>query len=70
MRSLMGFLLVDKENRIDIITGTESLYRVKDFINIYSAPVSKFRYFGKYILQLYGYFYVHVSGQRRTGLEG
>ena len=24
-------------------------------------PVSKFRYFGKYILQLFGYCYVHVS---------
>ena len=32
-------------------------------------PVSKFPYFGKYIIQLYGYFYVHVSGQRWTGLE-
>ena len=32
-------------------------------------PVSKFRYFGKYIIQLDGYFYHHVSGQRQTGLE-
>ena len=32
-------------------------------------PVSKFRYFGKYMIQLYGYFYVHVSGQRNTGLD-
>ena len=32
-------------------------------------PVFKFRYFGKYIIQLYDYFYVHVSGQRQTGLE-
>ena len=36
-------------------------------INILSVneklPVSKFRYFGKYIIQLFGYFYVHVSGQ-------
>ena len=32
-------------------------------------PVSKFRYFGKYIIQLYGYFHVHISGQRCTGLE-
>ena len=32
-------------------------------------PVSKFRYFGKYIIQLYGYFNVHVSGQRQTVLE-
>ena len=32
-------------------------------------PVSKFRYFGKYIIQLFGYFYVHVSDQRHTCLE-
>ena len=32
-------------------------------------PVSKFRYFGKYLIQLFGYYYVHVSGQRQAGLE-
>ena len=32
-------------------------------------PVSKFRYFGKYIMQLFGYCYVHVSGQRQGDLE-
>ena len=32
-------------------------------------PVSKFRYFGKYIIQLFGYCYVHVSGQRQACLE-
>ena len=32
-------------------------------------PVSNFRYFGKYIIQLFGYCYVHVSGQRQAGLE-
>ena len=32
-------------------------------------PVSKFPYFGKYIIQLYGYFDNHVSGQRRTSLQ-
>ena len=32
-------------------------------------PVSKFRYFGKYIMQLFGYCYVHVSGQRQADLE-
>ena len=32
-------------------------------------PASKFQYFGKYIVQLFGYCYVHVSGQRQTGLE-
>ena len=31
--------------------------------------VSKFRYFGKYIIQLDGYFCIHVSDQRQTGLE-
>ena len=32
-------------------------------------PVSKFRCFGKYIVQLDGYFYINVSGQQQTGLE-
>ena len=32
-------------------------------------PVSEFRYFGKYILQIYGCFTVHVSVQRHTDLE-
>ena len=36
---------------------------------IEKLPVSKFRYFGKYIIQIYGYFYVYVSGQQRTGFE-
>ena len=31
-------------------------------------PVMKFRYFGKYIIQLFGYCYFHVSGQRQAGL--
>ena len=41
-------------------------------INILSVneklPVSKFRYFGKYTIQLFGYCNVHVSGQRQAGL--
>ena len=32
-------------------------------------PVSKFRYFGKYIIQLDGYFCIPDSSQRQTGLE-
>ena len=32
-------------------------------------PVSKFRYFGKYIIQLFGQSYVHVSCQRQVDLE-
>ena len=32
-------------------------------------PVSKFRYFRKYIIQLFGYCYLHVSGQPQADLE-
>ena len=32
-------------------------------------PLSKFRYFGKYIILLFVYCYFHVSGQRQAGLE-
>ena len=32
-------------------------------------PVSKVRSFGKYVIQLDGYFYIHVSGQRQIGVE-
>ena len=42
-------------------------------VNILSVneklPVMKFRYFGKYIIQPFGYCYVHVSGQQQAGLE-
>ena len=41
----------------------------RSLLELYSAPVSKFRYFEKYIIHLYGYIYVHVSGQRQTDLE-
>ena len=34
-----------------------------------NLPESKFRYFRKYIIQHFGYCYVHVSGQRQAGLE-
>ena len=46
---------------------------VRSLVSILSVnekiPVSKFRYFGEYIIQLFGYCYVHVSGQRQTGLD-
>ena len=32
-------------------------------------PVSNIRYFGKYIIVLFGYCYFHVSGLRQDGLE-
>ena len=37
--------------------------------NIYSAsklPVSKFRYFGNYVIQHFGYCYIHGFGQRHV----
>ena len=32
-------------------------------------PVSKCQYFRKYIIQLFGFCYIHVSGQWQAGLE-
>ena len=32
-------------------------------------PVSKLWYFGKYVIQLFGCYYVDVFGQRQAGLE-
>ena len=32
-------------------------------------PVPKFQYFRKYIIQLDGYFCIHVACQRQTGFE-
>ena len=44
-----------------------------DYYSILSVneklPVLKVRYFGNYTIQLDGYFFNHVSGQLRTGLE-
>ena len=50
-----------------------TIFKTKSALNILSVneklPVSKFQYFGKYIIQLFGYCYVHVSGQKQAGLE-
>ena len=48
--------LITVEHAEDVLSVNEKL------------PISIFRYFGKYIIQLDGYFYVHVSGQRQSGL--
>ena len=52
-----NFQVLSMHNKVSILSVNEKL------------PVSKFRYFGKYIIQLDGYFYVHVSGQRGSGME-
>ena len=48
-------------------------HKYSDTLNILSVneklPVWKFPYFGKYIIQHFGYCYVHVSSQRQAGLE-
>ena len=53
--------------------STRNMYIWRKYFYILSVneklPVSKFRCFGKYIIQVDGYLYVHVSGQRQTGLE-
>ena len=36
---------------------------------IEKLPVSKFWYFGKYIIQFDNYFCIHFSGQRQTDVE-
>ena len=49
------------------------LLRLCYLLNILSVneklPVSKFRYFAKYIMQRDGYFYVRVSGKRQASLN-
>ena len=48
----------------------ESIYAYECILCVNEKlPALKFQYFGKYIIQLFGYCYVHVSGQRRTVLE-
>ena len=45
-------------------------YRIYNILSVNEKlPVSKFIYFGKYIMQLFGYCYVHVSSQRQADLE-
>ena len=47
--------------------------KYSDNLNILSVneklPASKFRYFRKYIIQPFGYCYVHVSSQGQARLE-
>ena len=64
----------DLKRRIKAGTAKNRCHTISErSLNILSVneklPVSKFRYFKKYIIQLFGYCYVHVSGQRHAGLE-
>ena len=70
-------LLKDQSGNLDtLLTQSNVLFlwfiysKYVDILRVSEKlPVSKLGYFGKYIIQLYGYFYVHVSGQGHTGLE-
>ena len=45
--------------------------QIQDILSVNEKlPVSKFRYFGKYIIQVFGYCKVHVSGQRHDSYTG
>ena len=54
---------------IIIVSSTNFLNHIYILSVNEKLPVFKFRYFGKYIIQLDGYFYAQVSGERQTGLE-
>ena len=57
LRVLMTTFIIRLEAILYILSVNEKL------------PVPKFRYFGKYMIQLFGYCYVHVSGQRHSDFE-
>ena len=57
MKLCMIFEKILKKSDLDILSVNEKL------------PVQKFRYYRNYIIQLFGYCYVHVSGQQQAGLE-
>ena len=57
-------------SHIGIFSTITIQYERADILSVNEKlPVSKFRYFGKYMIQLMGYCYVHVSGQRKAVLE-
>ena len=69
---VLGFIVTF--NNFSVITiRADPAFLERGFICLLSAneklPVSNFRYFGKYIIELFGYCYVHVSGQRQADLE-
>ena len=53
-----------------MLMSKEHFFRIIYILSVNEKlPVSKFRYFGKYIIQLDGLFYIHVSDRRQAGLE-
>ena len=57
----------DKQANVIDAFNTTSRY-LEDILSVNEKlPVLKFQYFGKYIIQLFGYCYLHVFGQRQAG---
>ena len=58
---------------VTVVSDDTLSFQYSHLFNIPSVneklPASTFQYFGKYIIQLFGYCYVHVSGQRQPSLE-
>ena len=66
------YVLVEKISKLFLGYAllTKGLYIISYLLSVNEKLlVSKFRYFRKYIIQLFGYGYVYVSGQRQAGLE-
>ena len=52
------------------VSGSELPFSNVNILSVNEKlPVSKLRFFRKYIMQLFGYCYVHVSGQPQADLE-
>ena len=65
--SFFGSLVIFRQ---ELVILTDLKYPCLYILSVYEKlPALKFQYFGKYIIQIFGYYYVHVSGKRQTGLE-
>ena len=62
-------VLYDSMNRHDSMNRSKIEFIAYILSVNEKLPVSNFQYFRKYIIQLFGYCYVHVSSQCQAGLE-
>ena len=72
VRSTVNLILVPKHYNLTF--GISLLLKLCNDDALDQRQLKSYQYlnfdiFGKYIIQLFGYFYFHVSGQRHTGLE-
>ena len=64
LKLLVCFFFFFCEITLQFFQSLENILSVNE-----KLPVSKFLYFEKYIIQLFGYCYVYVSNQWQAGLE-